>query len=87
MRAIDEKERIADLLERAVQAGELTLFIGGETGLADGEGLAVVAAPYMRRGEVVGAVGVIGPSRMAYGRVIPIVDYTARMLSRTFAPD
>lgn len=82
-RGLEEKQRVASLLDRAVEAGELTLFIGEETGLSGGGGLSVVVAPYRRGDAIVGAIGVIGPSRMAYGRVIPIVEYTARALSRT----
>lgn len=82
-RALEEKARLAHLLERTAEARELTLFIGEETGLGPGAGLAVVAMPYARGGEVLGAVGVIGPARMAYGRVIPVVEYTAQALSRS----
>ena len=60
-----------------------TTTFGAETGLAGAEGLAMIATPYRRGDDVLGAIGVIGPSRMAYGRVIPIVEYTARALSRT----
>jgi heat-inducible transcriptional repressor len=82
-RALQEKQQLMGLLERTALAGELTLFIGDETGLEGTEGVAVVATPYRRGEDVLGAIGVIGPSRMMYGRVIPIVEYTARMLSRT----
>jgi heat-inducible transcriptional repressor len=80
MSALEEKQRLAALLERAVGSGELVLYIGEETGLAGAEGIAVVASPY---GQGMGALGVIGPARMAYARVIPLVEYTARALSRT----
>ncbi len=83
VRALEEKERLQALLERAMEAGELTLFIGDEIGLPTAEGLAVVATPYGRGNDRLGALGVIGPARMAYQRVIPLVDYTARALSRT----
>jgi heat-inducible transcriptional repressor len=83
VRALDEKQRLAALLERAAEAGELTLFIGEETGLAGTDRLALIATPYGRAGERLGAIGVVGPARMAYARVIPIVEYTARALSRT----
>lgn len=83
LKALDQKQRLAALLERAAGARELTLYLGDETGLPGVPGLAVVASPYLRRGEVVGAIGVIGPARMAYGRIIPIVEYTARALSRS----
>lgn len=83
VRVLEEKQRLLGLLGRVAEAGELTLFIGAETGLAGAEGLAMIATPYRRGDDVLGAIGVIGPSRMAYGRVIPIVEYTARALSRT----
>lgn len=82
-RALEKKTRISELLARAAAAGELMLFIGEETGLGAGAGLTVIASPYGRDGETLGAVGVVGPSRMAYGRVIPIVEYTAQALSRS----
>jgi len=82
MRALEEKQRIASLLARAAEAGELMLFIGRETGIEGADALAVVASPYGGAGTVLGAIGVIGPARMAYGRVIPIVEYTARALLR-----
>jgi heat-inducible transcriptional repressor len=82
-RILQEKQQLMGLLERTALAGELTLFIGDETGLDGADGVAVVASPYRRGEDVLGAIGVIGPTRMMYGRVIPIVEYTARMLSRT----
>jgi len=82
-RALAEKERFAHLLERVSEAGELTLVLGEEIGLSGAENLAVVASPYGRGGERLGAIGVIGPARMAYGRIIPLVEYTAKALSRT----
>lgn len=82
-RVLEEKQRLMGLLEKTVNAGELTLFIGDETGLEGAEGVVLIASPYRRGQDVLGAVGVIGPARMLYGRVIPIVDYTARVLSRT----
>jgi heat-inducible transcriptional repressor len=57
------------------------LFIGGESGIAPLDEVSVVTAPYEVDGQVVGTVGVIGPTRMAYERVIPIVDITAKLLS------
>ncbi len=82
-RALEEKERLAKLLDQAVEAGELTLFIGEEAGFAGAQGLSVVATPFGRASDPLGAIGVVGPSRMAYARVIPIVEYTAQVLSRT----
>ncbi len=59
----------------------MQIFIGGESGLVPLDECSVVTAPYEVDGRVVGTVGVIGPTRMAYERVIPIVDITARLLS------
>ena len=65
----------------------MQIFIGGESGVATLDECSVVTAPYEVDGEVVGTVGVIGPTRMAYERVIPIVDITARLLSSALASD
>lgn len=81
---IDDKQRLARLLDRAAESGEITLFVGEETGMGGKGDVALVAAPYGTPDRILGAIGVIGPARMAYGRVIPVVDYTARALSRTF---
>ena len=59
----------------------MQIFIGGESGPRCVDECSVVTAPYAVDGEVVGTVGVIGPTRMAYERVIPIVEITARLLS------
>ncbi len=76
-RALEEKERLLALLDRTLAARELQIFIGAESGFAQPD-LAVVAAPYRMQGEVVGALGVIGPTRMDYSRVVPLVELTAR---------
>lgn len=83
-KVIENKQRLARLLEQAATSREITLFVGEETGIAGRGDIAFVAAPYGTPDRILGAIGVIGPARMAYGRVIPIVDYTARALSRTF---
>ena len=77
----DTKTGLLQLLEMAHRAEGVQLFIGNESGIAPLDECSVVAAPYEVDGEVVGSVGVIGPTRMAYERVIPIVDVTARLLS------
>jgi heat-inducible transcriptional repressor len=76
-KALDEKQRLLSVLDRALEAEELTIFIGKESGISEPE-LAIVAAPYRLSGEVVGALGVIGPVRMDYARVVPLVEFTAR---------
>lgn len=83
-KAIEDKQRLSRLLDRAAESREVTLFVGEETGLGGEGDVALVAASYGTPERILGAIGVIGPARMAYGRVIPIVDYTARALSRTF---
>ena len=59
----------------------MQIFIGGESGLSPLDDCSVITAPYKVDGQLVGSVGVIGPTRMAYERVIPIVDLTARLLT------
>lgn len=79
--AFAHKRDILQLLERTLHAEGVKIFIGEETGLAPLEDVALVAAPYGRDGEVLGVLGVIGPTRMAYERVIPVVQATASALS------
>ena len=78
--AFAEKRELLQLLERTAKAPGLRVFIGEETGLAPLEGMSLVSAPYGRDGQVLGVLGVIGPSRMAYERVIPVVEATAAVL-------
>ncbi|MNU06042.1 Heat-inducible transcription repressor HrcA [compost metagenome] len=59
----------------------MNLFIGDESGVVTLDDCSVVIAPYRMGGQVVGTLGVVGPTRMAYERVIPIVDITARLVS------
>ncbi len=80
---LEQKERLIDLLDGVRQAEAVRIFIGAETRLFSLSGSAVIAAPYMTgRQRVLGAIGVIGPARLNYARVIPLVDYTARALGR-----
>ena len=69
------------LLDVSNRAHGVQIFIGGESGLVPLDECSVVTAPYEVDGQIVGTVGVIGPTRMAYERVIPIVDVTAKLLS------
>ncbi|NTV09282.1 MAG: heat-inducible transcriptional repressor HrcA [Zoogloea sp.] len=80
-RLFEQKTGLVQLLDMSNQAQGVQIFIGGESGLAPLDECSVVTAPYSVDGQVVGSVGVIGPTRMAYERVIPIVDITARLLS------
>lgn len=80
LEAFQHKREILDLLDRSLEADGVQLFIGTEAGVEVFEHYSVVTAPYELDGEVVGALGIIGPTRMHYERVIPLVDVTARLL-------
>jgi heat-inducible transcriptional repressor len=80
---LEQKEQLIGLLDDVRQAQGVRIFIGAETRLFSLSGSSVIAAPYMTgRQRVLGAIGVIGPTRLNYARVIPLVDYTARVLGR-----
>ena len=77
----ERKSSLLQILDHSLRGQGVQIFIGGESGVAAPDDVSVVTAPYRVDGEVVGTVGVIGPTRMAYDRVIPIVDVTAKLLS------
>ncbi|MCJ7837898.1 MAG: heat-inducible transcriptional repressor HrcA [Burkholderiales bacterium] len=77
----DKKTLFVQILDMSSRAEGVQIFIGGESGASVLDECSVVTAPYTVDGRVVGTVGVIGPTRMAYERVIPIVDITAKLLS------
>ena len=79
--AFEKKKDLLHLLERCGQAEGIQIFIGEEAGYKVFGNYSVITAPYNDGDRVLGVLGVIGPTRMAYERVIPIVDVTARMLS------
>ena len=81
----ERKTGLLQLLDISSRAEGVQIFIGGESGVATLDECSVVTAPYSVEGEVVGTVGVIGPTRMAYERVIPIVEITAKLLSSALA--
>lgn len=83
--AFARKRDILQLLERTLHAQGVKIFIGEETGIAPLEDVTLVAAPYGRDGEVLGVLGVIGPTRMAYERVIPVVQATADAVGEAIA--
>jgi heat-inducible transcriptional repressor len=85
--AFARKREILQLLERTVRAPGVRIFIGEETGLAPLEGVSLVTAPYGAGGQVLGVLGVIGPTRMAYDRVIPVVQAAASILGAALRPD
>ena len=81
----EQRSSLMRLLDISQRAEGVQIFIGGESGIAPLDECSVVTAPYEVGGQVVGSVGVIGPTRMAYDRVIPIVDITARLLSNALS--
>ena len=83
--AFTEKQEILHLLDRSLEADGVQIFIGEESGYSTLKDCSVVTAPYQINSEVVGVLGVIGPTRLAYDRVIPIVDLTARLLGSALA--
>lgn len=78
--AFNEKHDILRLLDSCLRADGIQIFIGQESGYRILDDISVVTAPYMVGNQVVGVLGIIGPTRMAYERVIPIVDITAKLL-------
>jgi heat-inducible transcriptional repressor len=83
---LEEAQEIASLLESARDAPGCRIFIGSENRMFALSGSSVIAAPYRgSQGEVVGVVGVIGPTRLNYARVVPMVDFTAKALTRLMA--
>jgi heat-inducible transcriptional repressor len=85
LRAFAEKDRILRVLDRVLTAQEVQIFIGAESEFAAVPDVSMVAAPYGLGDHVLGTLAVVGPTRMNYARVIPLVDLTARQLSRALA--
>ena len=85
--AFSRKREILALLERCTKAPGVRVFIGEESGLAPLGACTVITAPYTSHGQVLGVLGVIGPTRMAYDRVIPIVQATADLLGQALNPE
>ncbi len=80
---LERQETMLRLLELAEASDGVRIFIGAESGLFGGTGVSMVVAPARNGADrIVGAIGVIGPTRINYGRIIPVVDYTARVIGR-----
>lgn len=77
-----QKDRLLHLLRRSIEGKEIRIFIGAESELSEAASLSVVVAPYAQGDRVLGTLAVIGPTRMNYGRIIPLVEYTAQAVSR-----
>jgi len=80
---LERKKDIAEFLDLAQQGEGVRIFIGSENKLFSLSGSSLVVSPYMNADrKIIGAVGVIGPTRLNYGRIVPIVDYTAQLVGR-----
>ena len=83
---LERKRDIARFLELAEEAPGVRIFIGSENELFSLSGSSLVVSPYMNADRrIVGAVGVIGPTRLNYGRIVPIVDYTAQLVGKALS--
>jgi heat-inducible transcriptional repressor len=80
--AFEEKSKIVELLDKSTSAEGVSIFIGSESELRDMESVSFITSPYTSGDEILGTLGVIGPTRMDYSRIIPLVDYTAKLLSK-----
>ncbi len=82
--AFEEKSLLVKILDKSIDESGIHIYLGSESAIKEFEGLSFVTAPYGRDGEMLGTIGVIGPVRMDYSKIIPLVDYTAGLLSKFF---
>jgi heat-inducible transcriptional repressor len=80
--AFEQKGLLVQLLSRCMTADGVQIYIGSETSLSKSAGISLITSRFVTSSNTIGMLGVIGPTRMGYSSVIPIVDYTARMVSR-----
>lgn len=83
LRTFEEKNILIKLLDKAMEADGIQIFIGTESQFQEMEGCSIVTSPYTWKDYALGTIGVIGPTRMNYCDVVPIVDYIAKMVSKT----
>jgi len=81
IRAFEDREQLVALLDKTIEAGTVSVYVGSERDELGSAQLSLVVAPYRENGEAVGTVGVLGPTRMDYGRMMPLVDATAAAIS------
>ncbi len=84
--AFSRKRFMLNMLDKSIQANGVQVFIGRESGYQILDDCSIVTAPYHLDNDQIGVLGVIGPTRMAYDRIVPIVDITARLLESTLNP-
>jgi len=83
---LERKRDIAEFLQLTDEGDGVRIFIGSENKLFSLSGSSLVISPYMNADrKVIGAIGVIGPTRLNYGRIVPIVNYTAQMIGRVLS--
>jgi heat-inducible transcriptional repressor len=80
-KAFEEKSLLVKILDRSIKVEGTQVLFGSECGLVGIEGCSLITSPYGHPGRFLGILGVIGPMRMDYARVIPVVDYTAKLLT------
>ena len=85
--AFTTKNDLLHLLDKSIHTDGMQIFIGEESGYSALDECSVVTSPYTVGNQIVGVLGVIGPTRMAYDRVIPIVDVTAKLLSSALSSE
>jgi heat-inducible transcriptional repressor len=80
---LEQRETLFKLMEQTESANGVQIFIGSQNTLFDHTGCAMIVAPYHNKtNQLIGAIGVIGPTRMDYGRIIPMIDYTSKLLGQ-----
>jgi len=80
--AFEEKSKLVMILNECLTGEDFKIFIGSEIPMREIQGLSVIAAPYRRGERLLGVLGVLGPTRMDYGRALALVETTAKLLSR-----
>ena len=83
--AFEEKSKLVKILDQCLVEEGLTIIIGSENLVRELQGLSLVTAPYSCEEELLGTLGVIGPTRMEYSKIVPLVDFTAKLVSRYLA--
>jgi heat-inducible transcriptional repressor len=81
LQALEEKNLLLTLLDKTMDAEGVQIFIGSEVELSDMQTLSIITSPYRQGKNVVGALGIIGPTRMDYLKLIPIVEYSAQLVT------
>ena len=81
----EQKTELLQLLDASRHAPGVHIFVGNESGLAGLDECSIVSAPYAADGRIIGTLAVVGPKRMHYEKVVPIVDITAKLLSNALS--